>query len=505
MTYNNPIIPGFYPDPSICKAPDGYYLVTSTFEFFPGVPIFHSKDLVNWRQIGHCLTRKSQLDLEGIAASKGIYAPTIRYHKGLFYMVTTNRRKIGNFYVTATDPAGEWSEPIPVELGGIDPSLFWDDDDTCYFISNAEAPSGQRFMMGPIDTETGKFTSPPQPMWRGAGGQAPEAPHIYKKDGYYYQMNAEGGTELGHSITIARSRGLFGPWEECPSNPILTHKHRKGELVQATGHGDLTCDDDGNWWIVFLGYRQTAKYFHHLGRETFLAPVKWVDGWPVINDNQTIKTVMNVDINSGATQQNREPLFADFSSGRPLEWIHLRNPAEDNYRYGSALSLLGSKYNLSDIANPTFLGIRQTDLNSCTSVTLTFNPEKDNEEAGISAFYKYDSHYDLCLTHRNGKRAVMLRKVVGDIRHIEAVVPIRGNSATFVIETDSLNYRFYLKDDDDCKLVGEGISRLLSTEAHDLGFTGVILALYASGNGSNAQKWAHFSDFSYEGFDWVSK
>ena len=235
MRYHNPVIPGFYPDPSICKKGEDFYLVTSSFEFFPGVPVFHSTDLVNWKQIGHCLTRKTQLDLEGVPCSKGIYAPTIRYnpYDDLFYMVTTNVRKGGNFYVTAKTCSGEWSEPVWVEQGGIDPSLFFDDDGSAHFISNARdrnvAMSG--FHCAPIDLQTGKFLKPAVPLWGGTGGSAPEAPHLYKIKGWYYQMIAEGGTELGHMETIARSRELYGTYEPCPYNPILTHKHRKGDVI----------------------------------------------------------------------------------------------------------------------------------------------------------------------------------------------------------------------------------------------------------------------------------
>ena len=519
VRYHNPIIPGFYPDPSICKKGDDYYLVTSSFEFFPGVPIFHSRDLVNWKQIGHCLTRKSQLDLDGIAASKGIYAPTIRYHDGMFYMVTTNTTKLGNFYVTATDPAGEWSEPIKVEQGGIDPSLFWDDDDTCYFISNArersdlgffegapaqpftsdEVPSG--FLMGPINTKTGEFLAEPRPVWGGTGGQAPEAPHIYKKDGWYYQMIAEGGTELGHMITIARSRELFGPYEACPNNPILTHKNLKRRLIQATGHGDLIEDNYGNWWVVFLGFRQTAQYFHHLGRETFLAPVEWVDGWPVINDNCEIKSIMQVDGRPETIQMPRPSFNTNFENGLPLSWVYLRNPEEANYSFKDGLNLLGSAYNLSDVANPTFAAQRQMDLTCNASVDLKFNPVTENEEAGFSVFYKFDAHYEIVLTNRNEKRVVMLRKVVGDIFHIEGICEVQADVVTLCIKSDHKQYVFSVCDGESVYKLGSGLTRHVSTEAHVLGFTGVMLALYATGNGRAAQNWAKFSNFCYEGLD----
>ena len=204
--YKNPVIPGFNPDPSICRVGNDFYLVTSSFEYFPGLPIYHSKDLINWQQIGHCLTRDSQLPLHKVNASGGLFAPTIRYHDGLFYVMCTNVSAGGNFFCTATDPAGTWSEPIWVEVNGIDPEIFWDDNGKTYFVTQ-----GNIGIVGvtEIDVKTGKVLSPVRLVWGGMGGRFPEAPHFYKKDGYYYLLIGEGGTEYMHSATIGRSRQLF--------------------------------------------------------------------------------------------------------------------------------------------------------------------------------------------------------------------------------------------------------------------------------------------------------
>ena len=210
--YRNPVIPGFNPDPSVCRVGDDFYLVTSSFEYFPGLPIYHSRDLVNWRQIGHCLTRDSQLELNGAYSSGGLFAPSIRHHDGVFYVICTNNTGKGNFYCTATDPAGPWSEPIWVNIPSIDPDIFWDDDGKTYFVY----PGGGGMRIAPIDIETGKVTGPPTQVWNGMGGRYPEAPHIYRKDGFYYLMIAEGGTEYTHGVTIARSRNLMGPYTPCP-------------------------------------------------------------------------------------------------------------------------------------------------------------------------------------------------------------------------------------------------------------------------------------------------
>ena len=291
MKYRNPILPGFHPDPSICRVGEDFYLVTSTFEFFPGVPIYHSKNLVNWELINHCLSTDTQLPLEHARASGGIYAPTLRYHDGTFFMVTTNVSAGGNFIVHTKDIHGTWSEPAWVKQRGIDPSLFWDDDGRCYFVSNGSAGNaGSGIFLCEIDPFTGEMLSDSVCISKGCGGRCAEAPHIYKRGDYYYLMLAEGGTEYGHMETILRAKEIYGAYEPCPRNPILTHRNHPGE-IQATGHADLVEDENGNWWLVCLAIRPIPRAkLHHLGRETFLSPVTWDgDGWPVVAQDGRLK------------------------------------------------------------------------------------------------------------------------------------------------------------------------------------------------------------------------
>src|SRR5436190_675058 len=219
VVYQNPVIPGFYSDPSICRAGNDYYMVHSSFGYFPGVPIFHSKNLVNWEQIGYVLTRKEQIPLDKAGVTLGIFAATIRYDDGLFYMITTNITSKGTFYVTSKDPAGEWSDPIWTEIPGIDPSLFFDDG-RVYVTStvNWGANINEGIHLAQIDIKTGKLLSSPKNIWAGTGERYPEGPHIYKKDGFYYLMIAEGGTEFGHKETIARSKYIDGPYFSNPAN-----------------------------------------------------------------------------------------------------------------------------------------------------------------------------------------------------------------------------------------------------------------------------------------------
>ena len=262
-TFQNPVIPGFYPDPSICRVGDDYYLVNSSFEFFPGVPIFHSRDLVHWRQLGYCLTRKSQLNLDHARASGGIYAPTLRYHNGTFYLITTLVDTGGNFFVTATNPAGPWSEPVWVDHAGIDPSLFFDEDGTAYY--DRHEGMGDGFIgQAKINVQTGQLDGKLKEVWRGTGGVWPEGPHLYKINGKYFILTAEGGTSYGHMVTIARSDSPWGPFVPNPKNPILTHRDRPDSPIQALGHADLVETPDG-WWLVCLGIRPQGGKFHHLG------------------------------------------------------------------------------------------------------------------------------------------------------------------------------------------------------------------------------------------------
>lgn len=254
MQYQNPILPGFHPDPSICRVGDDFYLVTSSFEYFPGLPIYHSRDLVHWEQIGHCLTRDSQVHLvTGAPNCLNIYAPTIRYHDGLFYVIVTNVTgdNHGNFIITAKDPAGEWSDPIALPFPGIDPSLFFDEDGKVYYLGTDGG-----IYLSEMDITTGAAIGETHRLWQGTANN-PEGPHLYKIDGMYYLLLAQGGTELCHMAVLARSESILGPYEPCPHNPILTNIGRACPSRRA-GHADLVEDADGNWWAVCLGIRPLA-------------------------------------------------------------------------------------------------------------------------------------------------------------------------------------------------------------------------------------------------------
>lgn len=502
MKFKNPIISGFYPDPSICRVENDFYLVTSTFEYFPGVPIFHSTDLVNWEQIGHCLTTPKQLPLNETPSSCGIYAPTIRYHDGVFYMVTTNVLEGGNFYVTATDPAGPWSEPIWFEDNqGIDPSFFFDEDGKCYLTGTGGVGEKPGIYQVEIDVQTGKYLSERKLIWEGTGGAYPEGPHLYKIGEYYYLMISEGGTEYGHMLTISRSKNPYGPFESYEGNPILTHRS-KDHPIQATGHADLVQHIDGSWWAIFLAFRPIGyPRKHHLGRETFLAPVTWTeDGWPIVGDNGMIGEEIEHDSITSVQRfdwKERE----DFNqSVLDHKWIYRRNPIEENYvlnEQDGTLSLIGSPATLRDTARHTFVGRRQEHFDCEISTLLHFKPQH-SEEAGLTVFANEHYHYEIGLRTVNDKQEVFLRKNVGSISVIEKSFGYEEDSIELRILADSEWYKFeIISPDGEIVHLGRGECGLLATEVSG-GFTGNVFGLYATGNGEKSQNEAHFDWFNYK-------
>ena len=402
----NPIIPGFHPDPSIVRVGEYYYIVNSSFHYFPGVPIHRSSDLRHWELIGNVLDRDSQLPLGSANSWQGIFAPTIRYNDGIYYMVTTNVSVGRNFFVTATDPAGPWSEPIWLDQGGIDPSFYFEGG-RCYLVSNPD----NSITLCEIDPSSGRQLSPSKVIWRGTGGRYPEGPHIYHKDGWYYLLISEGGTEMAHSLTIARSRNIDGPYKPGPSNPILTHCSLAAQdsPIQGTGHGDFVQSPDGSWHVVFLAYRRFGGDYHHLGRETFIAPVTWLSGWPVINDGHPIA----LDLAATPVTTVSTPPFTG------PEWVHIQNPERDNYtRIGSALVLRGNGSSLTTGQHPTYLGRRQEGPDICLDATLT--ALTDSTIAGIAVYQIDGGHLDLGF---ESDTTLTLRYQLKSINHLAAYPP----------------------------------------------------------------------------------
>jgi xylan 1,4-beta-xylosidase len=286
----HPIISGFHPDPSICRVGEDYYLVNSSFEYTPGVPLWHSRDLLEWTLIANVLSGDEHLVPGSAGASGGIYAPTIRHHDGRFWMITTNvsGAEPGQLITSALDPAGPW-EPARTITGlpGIDPDLAWSEDGTCYITYCSNDPALRGIVQAQVDLATLELLTPPRVVWAGTGLAHPEGPHLYKNGSWWYLMIAEGGTERGHSVSIARSASPEGPFEAAPRNPIFTHRSTQ-HRVQNAGHADLVERADGSWASVYLGVRPrgATPSFHVNGRETFLAGIDWVDEWPEFDENR---------------------------------------------------------------------------------------------------------------------------------------------------------------------------------------------------------------------------
>jgi alpha-N-arabinofuranosidase len=496
--YKNPIIPGFHPDPSICKAGEDYYLVTSSFEYFPGVPLFHSKDLIHWEQIGHSLTRPTQLSLDKCGVSGGIYAPTIRYYKGIFYMITTNISR-GNFIVNTKDPAGEWSQPIWLQQPGIDPSLFFEDD-KCFLTTN---PNNTIYLCE-INPLTGQQLTTSKPIWTGTGGRYPEAPHIYKKDGWYYLMISEGGTEYGHKVTIARSKNVDGPFESNPANPILTNSNVNAQMnsIQGTGHADLIQANDSSWWMVCLAFRPQTGQHHLLGRETFLAPVSWdKNAWPVVNGNGTIDINMNVP--TLPQKPVKEVSYATDFNEKTLgfEWNYLRNPNTNNYSLTETpghLRLKTSTIKLDDIDSPTFIGRRQEHINFAATISMDLLDAQNGDESGLTVFMNNKSHYDLFLRQAaNGKRSIVLRYQLGELTHIDAEIIIPKRKVDLQVKGDADYYSFaYSTDGSSFHHLSKMDVRYLSSETAG-GFTGIYLGLFITSENAQSKGFADFDKFTY--------
>ena len=491
--YTNPIIPGFHPDPSICRKDSDYYLVTSSFEYFPGVPIFHSRDLVNWEQIGHCLTRPSQVNLDKCRVSGGIYAPTIRYHDGTFYMIVTNVTDKGNFIVYTDDPAGEWSDPVWLTQGGIDPSLYWEGD-KCYLVSN---PHG--LCLSEINPKTGEQLTPTRCIWNGTGDRFAEAPHIYKKDGYYYLLDAEGGTQYGHKVMIARSKEIYGPYTGNPANPILTHAYEstKRNSIQGTGHGDLIKAHDGSWWMVHLGFRPGPYRHHVMGRETCLAPVEWPKGsWPIVNGTGTIDEHMiakTLPLKPFQKDNNPSTDFNEKELG--FAWNYLRNPdmkhytLEENPGY---LRLKASSIALTEIDSPTFVGTRQDHMFETVSTKAEISKRSKGFRGGLTVFQNATNHYTLELIHKNGATYVQVGVRLGLLHYIAKEQRISSNSAILKVVTTKDAYQFYCNE----KHLIDLDTRYLSSETAG-GFTGVYFALFAYAPNNNGA-----IDFDYYHVDY---
>ncbi len=503
--YYNPILAGFYPDPSVCRVGDTYYLVNSSFTFFPGVPLSTSKDLVNWTPAGHVLDRTSQVPLKGQRVSGGIYAPAISYNKKnkTFYMITTNVGA-GNFFVKTKDPSKGWSEPIYLpKIDGIDPSFFFDDNGKGYIVHNGPVVGGADYegqraircfefdVKG--DSIKGDFKEvlrggthvEKKPIWI-------EGPHMFKKGKFYYLMCAEGGTGAWHSEVILRSKSPMGPWEENPNNPILTQRtgldpNRKNP-VSSAGHADLVEDGKGNWWAVFLACRPYEQDMYNTGRDTYLLPVTWKDGWPEILAKNT--PISSVGEKAGLKPAEKNEFSGNFSYTDNFEsfnqrWMILRDyvpfiDKENKQEKGMRFNLLpGNIYQREPISA---LWVRQQHGTFTAETSLNFTPRNDKDIAGLAFLQKEDYNIVLGKTMLNGKLAITLTRAEKNNALIASAF-VKPGTLRLKVEGHDRYYDFYYAEEGgDWQLLVKGVDASNLSTQKSGGFLGACIGLYASSN-----------------------
>ena len=528
--FSNPIIRGGYPDPSICKVGDTFYLVNSSFEYFPGLPIHKSKDLINWELIGYGLDRESQVsskvNLIDVQSNGGIHAPTIRYHDGVFYIITTNvyfdvdkqKADMVNFIITADNPSGPWSDPIHI-LGapGIDPDLFFDDDGRVWYVGN-QMPKNPSFngegeiWLQELDLNKFKLIGERHLLWRGAcGGDWAEGPHMYKKDGRYYLLIAEGGTSFNHAVMVALSDNIEGPYISNPRNPIITSRHLSYDnWVNSTGHGDIIELDDGKNYMVLLGIRNEIERGSNMGRETFLAPVDWEREpfewketkhlWPVVAAETGRVERINEVVFSGSVQNIATSFEDKFESDNlDLKWNFRRYPIEKIFyldKQQNRLNLICHHNQIKERVSAALLGFKQTESNFEYSTQMFFEPLNNGSEAGVSIFQKDDNYINFTLIRNDDK--IVLQSYAVKNTEIEEFLsePIKeyNGQIEFRIVANEDSYKLYYKTS---RKDFELFTILNGDLVISKGYTGAHLGLYATGNGKKTKDFASFDYVNY--------
>lgn len=534
--FTNPILPGSHPDPSICRVGETYYIVNSTFEYFPGLPIHESTDLVNWELVGYGLHREEQcsgvVNLIDVQSDGGIHAPTLRHNNGLFYIITTNvyshpekkETDFVNFIITAEDIEGPWSDPHVLEgAPGIDPDIFFDDDGKVWYVGthspeNPNFPGEGEIWLQEIDLKNWKLTGERYFLWRGAcGGVWVEGPHMYKKDGRYYLLVAEGGTSFNHAVMIAVSDNITGPYTSNQRNPIFTTRHLSYDnWVVSTGHADLVELPDGRWYMVALGVRGDELRGSNMGRESFLLPVEWEREpfewkeikyeWPVIAP-ETGKMERFTPLPFPEKPQYRNDAFSDnFDADKlHLEWNFRRVPMENTYslldRRGF-LRLFSKPEVIQERGRCSLLGFRQKESDFEYSVKMEFRPDTEGSEAGISLVQKDNNYLTFTLIKKEGKNLLQLKLAKPDTRpaviHQELIKQEHEELILKVVSRNS-EYSFFVSTNN-----GKSYKQVKTTEASHIlsrGYTGAFLGLYCTGNGNSTNDYADFDWASYKGFE----
>lgn len=500
-SYRNPVLPGFHPDPSIVRVGDDFYAVTSTFSWFPGLPIFHSKDLVNWRLIGNAIDRPDQVDFSGLGTNRGLFAPAITHHDGKFWIVNTCIECGNNFVITASDPAGPWSDPKWLDFGGIDPSLYFADDGTAWIVYNDAPPGTPKYeghralWMQQFDLE--KMQVMPKRTLLVDGGVDPstkpiwaEGPHIYKVNGWYYLLAAEGGTADQHSQTIYRSRKLKGPYKPGPFNPILTQRDLSPDRpnrVEATGHADIVQLDDGTWWGVFLATRPFAGQSTLLGRETFLLPLEWKDGWPRFLDRgEAVPIELAKPGLPAGKPVDWTRWHEDFDTPLSDEWIGIRNPKNpgqiDVTSPPGIMRVVAGADAAGSLGKPAFIGRRLRHHAADIETSVHFDPTEEGAFAGLLAFM--DENHFITAGKERGRLVVRLRTdpsqpETGALVAEQALVQDGAVNLRLSLRGGSATVFWRMSGEEEWQQLGADFNVEPLASIHAGLFTGVVVGPYA--------------------------
>ncbi|WP_295895699.1 glycoside hydrolase family 43 protein [uncultured Vibrio sp.] len=530
-TIQNPILKGFNPDPSIVRVGDDYYIATSTFEWFPGVQIHHSKDLVNWRLIGHVLTRRSQLDMIGMDNSEGVYAPALTYSDGQFWLCFSNVHSCRganwmatpSFVVTATNIEGPWSEPTKIGSYGFDPSLFHDDDGKKYMVNmiwdgRAKTNFFSGIVLQEFNPQLGKLVGEAKNIFKGTKLGCTEGPQIIKKDGYYYLITAEGGTERNHAVTVCRSKSVWGPYEVHPENPILTSRFQEDAELARSGHGFLVETQNGEWYLSHLcgrhvsnpeGYQFMPKYdngFTILGRESALQQAHWKDGWPYVTTGKTpLVEVQGPEL--PLCHWPKEASRDEFTNKTlSKHYQTLREPADESWvsltDKPGFLRLKGRQY-LYSRYEQSLIARRFQSHHALFETKMTFEPTTPYEMAGLCAYYARNGHYFLKMSANDGGQKLL--QVVGNINDVygeysDEIIIGDIDTVYLRLDLDKQWYQFHYSVDG-VKWFSIG-PKLNSTPLSDEGgpdifrFTGSFGALFAA-DITGEERHADFEYFEY--------
>tara|TARA_Y100001954_G_C15808817_1_gene604076 strand:+ start:1255 stop:2949 length:1695 start_codon:yes stop_codon:yes gene_type:complete len=541
--YINPVISGAHPDPSICRVGDDFYIVNSSFEYFPGLPIHHSKDLVNWELIGHGLHREDQcngeMNLVDVQSDGGIHAPTIRYHKGKFYIITTNVYNSGdgkpglmrNFIITAENPSGPWSNPHVIEgAPGIDPDIFFDSDGKVYFIGTHNPGDMNANGIGEIwvqelDIKNWMLIGERKTVWDGVFGCCTEGPHIYKEHGLYYLLVAEGGTGKNHAVMMAASENIFGPYEENPRNPVLTTRHvTEDYFVNSTGHADMIELPDKRWYMVSLGKRNDLDGDANMGRETYLTPMVWeptIVKWQQVSETKWEPVNYLFPVASPLTgkveryeklpfqdkpQYKNNTFVDDFLFPKlDLEWTFIRVPQKNTYSLEAkrgSLRLYTKPGTIENRKRFSMIGFRQRESDFEYQVKMEFAPKDDKVESGI-IHYQKEWNYLSNTVYKENKRFYLEQRLkeknkINEKTIKRILLKDYKNDILFKVVSKNDKYTFYysLNNDENFKY----FTSLDAIKILDRNYTGALLGVFSTSNGNNSSDYADYDWVRYHDF-----